>query len=148
MRLHWNTFTLSDWLEDVEMETTWRDASQNIVFRSLYSFLLRTHLIYLTKSEWWSNALFYNKTLSRLVYLFQIYTWFLLMDVEAQAHCLSKTVWGFSIFDSVSLLLKFIVLFTKCKDSQMQKPFKIKKIEKPPTVLLGGLWFLSCNKKF
>ena len=27
-------------------------------------------------------------------------------------------------------------------------PFKIKTIEKPHTVLLPDLWFLSCNKKF
>ena len=27
-------------------------------------------------------------------------------------------------------------------------PFKIKIIEKPHTVLLPDIWFLSCNKKF
>ena len=52
---------------------------------------------------------------------------------------------GFSIVDSVSffrqkawtLWLLNIIL-----------PFKIKTIEKPHTLLLPNLWFLSCNKKF
>ena len=44
---------------------------------------------------------------------------------------------GFSILDSVSFLLKFIFLLNKRL-----------LIEKPHTVLLPDIWFLSCNKKF
>ena len=51
---------------------------------------------------------------------------------------------GFSIFNPVSFLLKFILLFNK----KHLLSFKIKMIEKPHTVLLPDLWFLSYNKKF
>ena len=43
----------------------------------------------------------------------------------------------FSIFDSVSFLLKFIILFN------VTNPFKIKMIERSPTVFVPDLWFLN-----
>ena len=56
---------------------------------------------------------------------------------------------GFSIFYSVSSLLKFVFLFKKMHELfDFKTPFKIKVIEKPHTVLLPNVWFLSCNKKF
>ena len=55
---------------------------------------------------------------------------------------------GFSIFDPVSFLLKFIFLFNKIHVLfDFIIPFKAKIIEKPQAVLLLSLWFLSCNKK-
>ena len=61
----------------------------------------------------------------------------------------------FSIFDSVSLLLKFTFLFNKMHGPDgtvwlwnVIIPFRIKIIEKPHTVLLPDLWSLSCSKKF
>ena len=55
---------------------------------------------------------------------------------------------GFSIFDSVPFLLKFIFLFNKIHRLFKTSPFKMKIIEKLHTVLLPDLWFLSCKKKF
>ena len=58
---------------------------------------------------------------------------------------------GFSIFDSVSFLLKFLVLFHRMQglfDFKTSIPFKFKIMEKPHTVLLSDLWLLSSNKKF
>ena len=59
---------------------------------------------------------------------------------------------GFSIFYSVSFLLKFIFLFNKKHGlfdfKNVIIPFKMKTIANPHTVLLLNLWFLSCNKKF
>ena len=46
---------------------------------------------------------------------------------------------GFSIFDSVLILLNFIFLFN-------QKHLKIKIIENPHAILPSSLWFLSSNK--
>ena len=61
---------------------------------------------------------------------------------------LKLCVW-FSIFDSVSLLLRFFFFFsTKCMVSFVIIPFRIKIIEKPHTVLVPDLWLLGCNKKF
>ena len=57
----------------------------------------------------------------------------------------------FSIFDSVSFLLKFVFVQQNAWTLWLQKiiiPFKIKIIEKPHTFLLLDLWFLSCNMKF
>ena len=55
----------------------------------------------------------------------------------------------FSIFDSISFLLKFIFLFNKMHEVfDFKTPFKTKIIEKPHTALLPDVWFLSCNKKF
>ena len=58
----------------------------------------------------------------------------------------------FSIFYSVSFLLKFIFLFNKKHGlfdfKNVIIPFKMKTIANPHTVLLLNLWFLSCNKKF
>ena len=57
----------------------------------------------------------------------------------------------FSIFDSVTFLLKFIFLFDKMHGLWLKTyiiiPFKIKIIEKLYTVFLPNLWFLSCNIK-
>ena len=53
----------------------------------------------------------------------------------------------FSIFDSVSFLLKFIFFFQR-NEWTLIIPFIIKIIQKPHTVLLPNLWFLSFNKKF
>ena len=59
---------------------------------------------------------------------------------------------GFSIFNTVSLLLNFIFLFNKKHELfDFKTPWflsKIKLIEKPHTVLLSNLWILSCNKNF
>ena len=59
---------------------------------------------------------------------------------------------GFSIFYSVSFLLKFIFLFNKKHGlfdfKNVIIPFKMKTIAHPHTVFLLNLWFLSCNKKF
>ena len=58
---------------------------------------------------------------------------------------------GFSIFNSVLFLLKFIFLFIKiCRlfDLNGILPFKIKIIEKLRTVLVPDLSFLTCNKTF
>ena len=49
---------------------------------------------------------------------------------------------GFSIFDSVLFLLKFILLL-----KNVTIPFKIKMIEKSRTDLVRDPWFLGCNKK-
>ena len=66
--------------------------------------------------------------------------------------CLYKTVCGIFHFDSVSFLWKFISLFKKIHFLLDLKnviiPFNMKIIEKPDTVLLLDLWFLSCKKKF
>ena len=60
-----------------------------------------------------------------------------LYELKHKVH-LSKT--GFSIFDSVSFLLKFIFLFNNMHGlfdlKNVITPFKIKIIEKPRTVLL------------
>ena len=56
---------------------------------------------------------------------------------------------GFSIFDSISFLLKFLFLFNKMHgffELKKSIPFKIQIIEKLLTVLLLDLWFLSPNK--
>ena len=59
---------------------------------------------------------------------------------------------GFSIFDSVLFLSKFIFLFNNMhgifdfKTSQFL--LKIKEIEKPHTVLLPDFWSSGCNRKF
>ena len=58
---------------------------------------------------------------------------------------------GFSIFDSVLFLLNFLFLFNKMHgvlDFKRHNSFQNKILEKPHTVLLLELWFLSCNKKF
>ena len=58
---------------------------------------------------------------------------------------------GFSIFDSFSFLLKFLVLFHRMQglfDFKTSIPFKFKIMEKPHTVFLPDLWLLSSNKKF
>ena len=56
---------------------------------------------------------------------------------------------GFSIFDSVTFLLKFIFLSNKMHGVfDFIIPFKIKMIKQPQIVLLAELWFLSCNKNF
>ena len=58
-----------------------------------------------------------------------------------------KLCLGFSIFDSVSCLLKFIFLFNNIHGLfDVIIPYKIKIIEKQHKVLLPDLWFLSCNK--
>ena len=60
----------------------------------------------------------------------------------------SLKLWvGFSIFDSVLFLLKFMFLFYKMHGLfDFKIPFKIKIIKKPHTVLLSDLWFFNCNK--
>ena len=64
----------------------------------------------------------------------------------------SLKLWvGFSIFDSVSFLLKFIFLSTKCMDSLTLKrhySFQNYNNKKSTHSLLPDVWFLSCNKKF
>ena len=61
---------------------------------------------------------------------------------------------GFSIFNSVSFLLKFTLSFSFKKKSLFDfkmsyDHFQNKKVTgKPHTVLLPDLWFLHCNKKF
>ena len=64
----------------------------------------------------------------------------------------SLKLWvGFSIFDSVSFLLKFIFLSTKCMDSLTLKchySFQNHNNKKSTHSLLPDVWFLSCNKKF
>ena len=58
----------------------------------------------------------------------------------------------FSIFDSVSFLLKFIFLFNKMHRlfdfKNVKISFKMKIIGKAHRDLLPAPWFLSCNKKF
>ena len=73
--------------------------------------------------------------------------WFVLTRVDLcwysriRIDLILKTVCGFSIFNSLSFLLKFISFFNK-----MHGLFKI--IEKLHTILSPDLWFLSCNKQF
>ena len=67
-------------------------------------------------------------------------TWFISLKLCAR----------FPMFDSVLFLLNFIFLFSKRQgllDFKNVMPFRIKKVEKPDTVLVLGLSFLSCNKK-
>ena len=63
-----------------------------------------------------------------------------------------KVYGGFSIFDFVSFLLKFVFVRQKVWSLWLYLnaiiPSKIKIIEKPHPLLLPGLWILSCNKKF
>ena len=65
---------------------------------------------------------------------------------------LLKVYGGFSIFDFVSFLLKFVFVRQKVWSLWLYLnaiiPSKIKRIEKPHPLLLAGLWILSCNKKF
>ena len=55
------------------------------------------------------------------------------------------------MFDSVLFLLNFIFPFSKRQGlldfKNVKIPFRIKKVEKPDTVLVLGLSYLSCNKK-
>ena len=59
---------------------------------------------------------------------------------------------GFFIFDSDSFLLKFKYIFQQNAWTlwllNVIISFKIKVIEKPHTVLLPNVWFLSCSTKF
>ena len=64
----------------------------------------------------------------------------------------SITVFGIFHFNSFPFFMKLIFLINKMHglDSLTLKrhiPSKMKIIEKPHTVLLQDLWFLSCNKK-
>ena len=67
----------------------------------------------------------------------------------------SKAVCGLFHFRFHFILISLYFCSAKCMDSLTLKrnsfktiPFKIKIKEKPHTVLLRDLWFLSCNKKF
>ena len=59
---------------------------------------------------------------------------------------------GFSIFRFVLFFFKAYVFVQQNAWTlwleNVTTPSKIKIIEKPHTVLLPGVWFLSCNKKF
>ena len=57
---------------------------------------------------------------------------------------LSKTVCGILHFWFHFVFIKVLTLWLQ----NVIIPFKIKIIERPRTVLLPNLWFLSCNKKF
>ena len=59
-----------------------------------------------------------------------------------------KVCVGFPILDFVSVLLIFFFNQKHGLFDVIIISFKIKIIEKPHTVLLSDLWFLSCNKKF
>ena len=54
----------------------------------------------------------------------------------------------FSIFDSISFLWNFVFLFNKRHVLLDFKTSTLKIIEKPHSVLLPDLLFLSCNNKF
>ena len=61
-----------------------------------------------------------------------------------------KLLARFSIFNSVSFLLKFVLFNKKHWLFQTKNgiiPFKLKVIQKPYKVLLPDLWFLSCSNK-
>ena len=64
----------------------------------------------------------------------------------------SKTVWDFPFSIPLRFYSSLYFCSTKCMDSLTLKrymiPFKMKIIEKPLTVSLPDLWFLSWNKKF
>ena len=68
-----------------------------------------------------------------------------------QQVCLSKTVCGTFHFWSRSAFIKVYIFVQNARTLLLYKvifPFKIKIIEKPHTVLLPDLWFLSCIKMF
>ena len=68
-------------------------------------------------------------------------TWFISLKLCAR----------FPMFDSVLFLLNFVFPFSKRQGlldfKNVKIPFRIKKVEKPDTVLVLGLSYLSCNKK-
>ena len=71
---------------------------------------------------------------------------------ELKDKVLSKTVYGIFHFGFRFVFVK-VYIFVELKVLTLWLynfliPFKIKIIEKPHTVLLPQLWFLSCNKKF
>ena len=54
---------------------------KSVLWHVCHSAFLTIHLTFLNNLFRWSNTLFYTTTLSRLVYLFQICTYVILMDV-------------------------------------------------------------------
>ena len=76
----------------------------------------------------------------------------ILIWAEAQSSLARLKLYaGFSIFDSVTLLLKFIHFSTKCVDSLTLKrhsSFQNKNNTKDTHSFFPDIWILSCNKKF
>ena len=95
------------------------------------------------------NALFFYRELQLIAVLLLI--WDCYMSWSTRFISVKLCV-GFSIFDSVSISLKFILLFNKIRglfDFKTSQFFsKTKIIQKPHTVLLLDLWFLRWNIKF
>ena len=94
------------------------------------------------------NALFFLSQVPTH-HSFTFNLWFL-YELKHKVY-LSKTCVGFSIFDFVSFLLRFIFLLNKKHrlfDLKHHNSFQIKIIEKPHTLLFPDLWFLSYNQKF
>ena len=90
---------------------------------------------------------FFFRELQLITVLFLIYDSYMTWSTRFVS---LKLCVGFFIFDFLSFLLKFIHLFNKMQGLLTLKrhnPFQIKIIEKPNTVLLPDLWFLSFNKK-
>ena len=95
------------------------------------------------------NALFFYRELQLIAVLLLI--WDCYMSWSTRFISVKLCV-GFSIFDSVSISLKFILLFNKIRGlfdfKNITILFKTKIIQKPHTVLLLDLWFLRWNIKF
>ena len=75
-----------------------------------------------------------------------------LYELKHMVYLSKKLFARFSIFDSVLFHFNFVFLFNKKHGlfwlSNVIIPFKVKILQKPQTVLVTDLWFLSCNKEF